>query len=359
MPMAVQDEVHPGAINFGAALRALAQPWREIHLWPPLSWLAPRPQVRVLHADGSESLWKGDQEADTTAASAIKAARHVAVELPEALRLDCRMKLPAMQSTQLYEAVALQVLSASPFEPSDLVWGFQTRPGAGKTLEAIAVLASRRSIERHLQSVAARLGAGVEPEVWAFDGAGSAIVIQGYGEAVRHRASARGSWAAYTLLALALALGTAAALTPTLKLKLRAAQAVNANQELERKMAPLITQREQFVRTQADLEALRQLAGEHVEALAVVELVTQLVPDDTWLQRLQVQGSRVSIAGQTPNTAALMNTLSGHPGVRDVKAPAAATRSMEAGRENFNVEWTLSPELLRPSVGAVHAGAKP
>ncbi len=348
-------------LELGSTLRALLQPWRELHLWPPLSWLMPVPPVRLLQADGGESLWVGDERA-SGAAAAARSAPFTAVELPQSLCLECRLALPALPGAQLRDAVALEVRSASPFEPADLVWGYRTRAGRGGrggALEAVAVLASRRSVERHLGALGERLAGTAAPEVWVLDDQGRAIVVEGYGEPARQQRGARGRLLAYLLLATALVLTAALAVTPTLKLKLRAMQAATAYEEAERQMAPLLAQREQLVRTQGEIDALRDAMAGHVEPLAVVDLLTRLIPDDTWLQRVQVQGNKVTVTGQTPNAAALMNTLSSHPGVRDVRAPSAATRAMSGGRENFTVEWTMTPELLRPSVVAAQGGARP
>lgn len=353
-----QDRALRRPLELGSTLRALLQPWRELHLWPPLSWLMPVPRVRLLQADGGESLWVGEERVPGTAA-AVRSAPFTAVELPQSLCLECRLALPALRGGELRDAVALEVRSASPFEPADLVWGYRTRAGRGGALDAVAVLASRRSVERHLGALGERLAGAAAPEVWVLDDQGRAIVVEGYGEPARQQRGARGRLLAYLLLATALVLTAALAVTPTLKLKLRAMQAATAYEEAERQMAPLLAQREQLVRTQGEIVALREAMAGHVEPLAVVDLLTRLIPDDTWLQRMQVQGNKVTVNGQTPNAAALMNTLSSHPGVRDVRAPSAATRAMSGGRENFTVEWTMTPDLLRPSVVAAQGGVRP
>lgn len=352
MKATVADEPQRAASDPAAFVRALFRPWLELHLWPPLSWLAPQPRVRLLHADGGESLWAGDAPLAGDAAS----APFIAVELPEALRLDCRLHLPPMPAADLRDAVALEVRAASPFEPADLAWGWRARPGRGEGVDVHAVLASRRAVDQHLAACAGRLRARAAPEVWARDDEGRAIVVQGYGEAARERRAVRGRWLAGALLALAIALALAAAVTPSVQLKLRTMQAAAAMQEAERRMAPLVAQREALMRTQGQLDSLRELMAERVEPLAVTDLLTQLIPDDTFLQRLQVQGPKVTITGSTPNTAALMNALSGHPDVRDVRSPAAATRA-SGGRENFTIELTLAAPS-RPTSAAAGHGAK-
>jgi general secretion pathway protein L len=355
---ALHEAAQRAPFDAGAALRELLQPWRELHLWPPFTWLTPLAPVRLLQADGGESSWVGETRVADTAGQA-RPARYTAVELPESQRLECRLELPPMPPSQVRDAVALEVRTASPFEPTDLVWGWRAQAGDGPSIRAVAVLASRRAVERQFGALAGRLDPATAPEVWALDDQGRPIVVQGYGEAARRQHGARGRLLATVLLGAALAIAAAAAVTPTVQVKMRTMQAARAYQEAERQMAPLLAQREQLVRTLGDLEALREAMGDHVETLAVLDVLTQLIPDDTWLQRLQVLGAKVTVSGQTPNAAALMNTLSSHPGVRDVKAPAAATRSMAGGRENFTIEWTLAPELLRPSLAATPGRSKP
>ncbi len=336
--------------DLASLLGTLFQPWRELHRWPPLSWLAPQPAVRLLQADGTDSLWAGDAPIGGDPAS----APFTAVELPEALRLDCRLRLPPMPEADLHDAVALEVRTQSPFDPADLVWGFRARPGEGGALDVHAVLASRRAVASHLAGLAERVGPRA-PEVWACDDAGRAVVVRGFGEAARERRAARGRWLAASLLVVALGLAAAAAITPTVQLKLRALQAAEATRQAEQRAGPLLAQREALVRAQADVDALRTLLAERVEPLAALDLLTQAIPDDTFLQRLQLQGTKVTIGGQTPNTAALMNALSSQPGVRDVRSPTAATRAM-GGRENFTIELSLAPPAAPPAAAGAASG---
>jgi general secretion pathway protein L len=124
----------------------------------------------------------------------------------------------------------------------------------------------------------------------------------------------------------------------------------------ERELAPVMAQRQQFAELTDVYAALREQVQTRIEPLGVLDLLTELIPDDSWLQRLQVRGAQLTLVGQTTNTTALMNRLSEHPLVRDVRAPSAATR-VSGGRENFIIELTLLPQALRADVaGAAAAG---
>jgi len=339
------------------------QPWRLVLLeplrWlaarPPLAWLAPRQTVRLLRADGSQALWLGDRPVTGDPAG----APFTAVELPEDRVLRRVLRLPALSPQDVRSAVAVEAVAASPFERTDLVYGWRADEAPGGGLLVQIAVSGRRPVA---QTLAERLGDAPRAEVWVLDERQRPVVLEGYGEAARRRRGDRGAWVGYALLLLALALAAALAVTPTVKLKLRAMQAAMAWSALEPKAATPLAQRDTLVRLQDDLLALQEATADRVDPLAVMDLLTRLVPDDTWLQRLQVQGARVVISGQTPNTAALMNTLSTHPDVKDVRAPNPATRAMGGTRENFTVELTLAPRTPAASApvdAGGHAGAGP
>lgn len=335
----------------------LTRPWQELQRLPPLVWLAPLPAVRVLHADGRETLWLGDrhQEAD---ARQRQAAPFVAVEIPREEHLEIQVRLPPMPAKDRQEALALELRMASPFDPADTVWGWREATRDGNPAPVTAVLASRKAVLARLEAQAQVLGPRATPEVWAFDSQGRPVLLQGFGEGARQRLAARGRGQVYGLLLLALLLVAALVLTPTVQLKLRAMQAVRALAALEQQLAPVLAQREALVKAQGQRDALREQMAERIEPLAVLDLVTRAVPDDTWVQRLQVQGSRLTLSGPTPDTAALMNRFSGLPQVRDVRSPMAATRT-QSGRENYTIELTLLPEALRPTATGAVASLQP
>jgi general secretion pathway protein L len=337
-----------------AWLTQLWQPWRELHRMPPLSWLTPSPAVHLLQADGGESLWVAGRRRQASP-RACGTARFVAVELPADEVLECTLTLPPMADGDRQEAVALEARLLSPFEGTEGVWGWREAADGQVTV----LLAARAAVQARLDAAAARVGRRAPPEVWAFDRQGWPVVLQGFGEAARQRHAARGRRLGGLLLLLAALLLVAAALTPTVQLQLRAQQASRAYDEVQRQLAPVQAQREALVKAQGQLAALREQMAERVEPLAVLDLMTQAVPDDSFVQRLQLQGSKLTLTGQTPNTAALMNRLSSQPLVRDVRSPAASTRGMTAGRENFTIEMTLLPDALRPPGVAAPALAAP
>lgn len=325
--------------------RQLGAAFRQLHGHPALAWITPQFPVRLIEAGGGQSLWLGGSKLDATE-SALGSARFTAVEVPGDLALMRQIELPQLSERDLRDAVALEVRDSNPFDPADLVWGYRSSVGAPGRLDVVTVLASRSQVVQHIEQLAPDQLQSPSLEAWVMAPDGVPVVLGGFGEAARARRAVRGRALIYALMVLTLLLATAVAVTPTVQLHLRAAQAAAAYQALLQRAGPAMAQRDALVRGRDDLANLKEVMSDHIEPLVVIDALTQLIPDDTWLQRIQAQGPKFTLTGQTPNAAALMNTLSSNPALKDVRAPSPATRA-SANRENFVVEFTVAPGMLR------------
>ncbi|HEY0201884.1 MAG TPA: PilN domain-containing protein, partial [Burkholderiaceae bacterium] len=337
----------------------LAKGWQVLRNSPALAWLTPTLPVRLLQADGTESFWQVDEATPRKQPGGVKqaAARFMALELPENLLLRRTLSMPAMPAIAVAEAAALEVRSSSPFGPDDTAWGFTShRVTAHQGLRVDTALASRKQIASYLESQQARLPPASTPEIWALIPGERPIVLAGFGETRRQAALVRQLRFSYALVALALLLLLAIAITPTLQLRQRAMQAVSAYDALLLRTKPLLRQRDALNQSSSSLAALHDTLIERADPLRVMDTLTQALPDDTSLFTLQIQGLKVSMTGQTTNAAALMQTLSAHPALRDVRAPSAATRPPGANKESFSIELSIDPKVLGIPTGT-SAGA--
>ena len=337
----------PSSRFFGLDLHTLwpeiRRSWQELHRAPALAWLTPDLPVRVLHADGHEATWLGGKLAD---AQEKHPALFDAIELPEDILLRRTLRMPAMSHAQIAQAVEVDLRSVSPFAATDMVWGYRAQPGQTGGIDVNVVLVSRKQAEQYIETQQHRLAANAAPEVWAFTPNNAPILLQGWGEARRVQHGAKRRRIGYGLLASVIFLVCAIAITPTMQLRLRALQAVYAYDAVQARTAPLLGQREAFVRSIEELEVLRSMLTERVDSLLLMEAMTQTLPDDTSLQSLQVQGLKVTINGLTANSATLMQLLGNKNGFKNVRAPSAANRSPGAAAENFIIEFELDPAVF-------------
>lgn len=345
MPLATSD-LRLFGLHLPTLWQDVQQAWRKLLRLPAFAWIIPRAAVLVHENAGTRGLWQTAGARPfrrQRAAGAQDTAPFTAVELPEALVLRRELALPQLAPPQRRAALALQARTLSPFALDDLIWVHAELGQAASALRAELVLVSRRAVAAHVAS----LGAAVppDPEVWVRVGpdGSQALALPGFGEPRRQQAQRRSAWLCALLAALACALALALALTPTLQLRQRALGAVAAWTRLVEQARPAVAEREALLAVEEQLQALHQTMGEHADPVRLLQTLTQLLPDDTMLQRLQLDGNRVSLAGQTPDTAALLQKLGSQPGFKDVRAPTAATRT-GAGKEVFQIELTLQPE---------------
>lgn len=325
--------------------RTLSIGWRSLQIRPPFKWLAPSVPVRLFGADGQTAVWRDGRPVKTSggASQNVAPVRCLAVELPEELVLRRRLVLPAMTEQDTFDAVSLDVQGASPFGVQDVVFGYDLIANNGGTAEVEVILASRKQVQQHL-ATHAKLAGEPAPEVWAVSTRGTAIVVHGFGEALRHRIGRRWHAVAYGLLVAVFLWLVAIGVTPTAQLRLRAVEAVHAYDRAVATARPVVAQREELLLVTDQLNVLSEIFQSRIEPLRLMDRLTKVLPDDTALQMAKLQAGKVIIMGHTGNASTLMQILSEQPGLRDVKAPSPATRAPGATKENFAIEFTLDSQ---------------
>jgi general secretion pathway protein L len=336
--------------------RDILTAWRGMLDWPVLAWLWPRPRLHLWLPDGTQALSRGPQTAavpiaqtptqsgnEATTAPPIQ-ARFQALVLPEDILLRRSLVMPSLAQAELQAALALQLQTFSPFPPEDMVWACEVhRSEDGKTQHIHAALSSRKLIAQHLATLPTEATLS-DIEVWVPHlQDGHYAVASGFAENQRHRRSAAWRWVSAGLLVLALALVVGIVATPSAQLYLRSKQAEAALQALQQKALPVLAERESFTQVTDKLTQLGEHFNQSVAPRPVLQLITEALGDDTSLLSVQVQGHKVSLTGQTANASALMKKLDSLPGLRDVRAPAPATKPLGATRESFTIEFSMDP----------------
>jgi general secretion pathway protein L len=336
--------------------RDILTAWRGMLDWPVLAWLWPRPRLHLWLPDGTQALSRGPQTAavpiaqtptqsgnEATTAPPIQ-ARFQALVLPEDILLRRSLVMPSLAQAELQAALALQLQTLSPFPPDDMVWACEVQLAEdGKTQHIHAAISSRKLIAQHLAALPTNATLD-DIEVWVphLQG-GHFAVASGFAENQRHRRSAAWRWVSAGLLVLALALVVGIVATPSLQLYLRSKQAEAALQALQQKALPVLAERESFTQVTDKLTQLGEHFNQSVAPRPVLQLITEALGDDTSLLSVQVQGHKVSLTGQTANASTLMKKLDNLPGLRDVRAPAPATKPLGATRESFTIEFSMDP----------------
>lgn len=93
--------------------------------------------------------------------------------------------------------------------------------------------------------------------------------------------------------------------------------------------------REQAAAKRTELEEMKNLFGRREKTLLVLKDLTERLPDDTYLQNLQIEGQQVTIQGFSNQASSLLPLLSESPYLEGVKANWI-TQDARQGKERFN-----------------------
>ena len=339
--------------------------WQKAPQWPPLSWLRPELALSLARADGTSAVvWESGQPA----AGVKQTSGFWAVELPESMVLRKTMQLPPLDATDCASAAELEAQAISPFPAADLLWGYTELARSKTSVRLQLVLTSRSQVEPYVQTQLAQKQqggtdsgkSGLPPEVWVLEAGRAPIVIQGFGEKARISAGRKKLLLNVLGVGLALLLVAAIALTPTAQLRFRAIEATHAYEAMAIKTTDVVAKREQLMQSADKVGALAELLAERVDSVKVLSMLTRVLPDDTALQSARVQGTKVTITGLTENASNLMQKLGSEEGVKDVRAPSAATRlGGGINKESFSIELVLDTKIFGPSVKADELESKP
>lgn len=93
--------------------------------------------------------------------------------------------------------------------------------------------------------------------------------------------------------------------------------------------------REQVSAKRAELDEMVTLFGRRDKTLLVLKDLTERLPDDTYLQNLQIEGQQVTLQGFSNQASSLLPVLSESPFLEGVKANWI-TQDARQGKERFN-----------------------
>ncbi len=365
--MAISTESRFFGLDLNQLKADILKTWRRAPQWPPLSWLRPAQTLRLVPAEGAPTVvWESGEPV-------LKPGREPvfwALELPEHMVLRKTVALPALDPQDCASAAELEVQAISPFAADDLLWGYTELSRSSKGVKLLVVLASRAQTEPYLQAqVAQQLHLQTlkgqskaesleQPEVWVFAPERRPVVFQGFGEQARYALGRKRLWWNVAGVALAVLLLAAIAATPTAQLRMRAIEATHAYEGMAAKTADVVAKRDTLIQSADKVAGLSELLAERIDGVQVLSMLTNVLPDDTALQSARIQGSKVTISGLTENASALMQKLSNQEGVKDVRAPSAATRMGGGNKESFTIELGLDAKVFGPKT-VVEAAAKP
>ncbi|MEE4637857.1 MAG: PilN domain-containing protein [Wenzhouxiangella sp.] len=347
----------------------------------PARWrqrmIAPVPRLWLLVADeaGTLEVWRGDDEptrldsfgpAEDPELLRTRWQKHlsafeegqpeVALLLPPDLVLKAPVDLPLAVESNLEQALSYQLDQLTPFRP-DQVWHdfrvleratesgrlhLDLRLVAKNRLEALLDRVAAIGIRLHLVDSALRLDSGL-PGKEGFN-----LLPESMRDRFVNR-RARLNWALGLVGVLLLAL----VMAQSLWLRER------SNQNLRAELDALRSQAEQVMALQRELDdalAAANFLAEHRQGqpvmMNVLDEVTRVLPNDMWLQQVQVRDNELIMSGMANGSQRLIELVNGSYLFSDTEFRGSVSIDPNSGQERFNVRATITPWGLQDAVAA-------
>jgi Tfp pilus assembly protein PilN len=254
-----------------------------------------------------------------------------------------RISLPAAAADVLAAVIRNKVESLAPWPVSEALWGYRILDGAagGQILVDVGVV-SRHNLEA---VVTALQGAGLRASQLEIAAASGDVAIPvdflAENRMRRARRAVALTFAAFAAVAVAIATyGLYQAVTKSEELAGIESRIDTLRQALQGKRAGA---------GNAKLEAANKLFERKRDGRPFVMLLndlTRLVPDGTWLTALNFDGSRITITGHGSEVPKLVETLEKSDSFADVGFAAATQRDPDGKGETFSISTGVRARVV-------------
>ncbi len=259
-----------------------------------------------------------------------------AVLLPEELVLVRHLRMPLAVESELDSAVSLEAASSSPFAANDTGVGWQV---TSRDEQFIHVQVAIVSLSAVMAFVGQHFGShdAQAQEVWV-EGAQRPVVVRGFGESRREKLYRR------RLLRVAALVGGAAAIVLAMLLvgagfkKWELERLSDLESATRQQAAAAMQQREILGDSNVTITAVGEIAAQYPNPHQDLALLTALLDDTVYVERLAIEGREIDIRGKAENAAQVMELLTKQAAFAGVTAGSPIRKLPNTNREQFHLK---------------------
>lgn len=273
------------------------------------------------------------------AASAQKSMRSV-LQLPPGRLLERSITLPLAAEADLNRVLGYEMDRLTPFAAAELIWRWQLerRDRAQNKVHVKLSMVHRAGLADVLDVLQQ---GGMTPTLIAAEAAdGTLHWLPLRHEASRSDGQRRATRAAGWVCA-ALALAVIAA--PFVLNELAIARADARIEALQPRLAEVEAIRARLATTIGNAHGLAAEAARIGDPLQTLAVLTDILPDDTWLSALTLQAHTLIFTGQSAHAAQLIATLSANPAFVEPAFASPVTRADANGADLFSIRTKVAP----------------
>ncbi|MEO3430515.1 PilN domain-containing protein [Pelagibius sp. CAU 1746] len=276
------------------------------------------------------------------ASAKAKAAATLALARRELVTRQAQLPLAAEEN--LREVVGFEMDRLTPFSREEVYYACRVagRDAKNGRLSVDIMLAPRRKVDGLLEELRGQELTVTRVDI-AADEPGRPLGVNLLPEAPSP-APSRVARALAGALTATVAVLLFLALQVPLERKADYAAALSARVTEERaRVAELRKLEEEIATLQKPDASLTDLKRQDLLTLALVDQVTRLLPDDSWLSQLSLDGNRLSLSGFSPNSSKLITTFEQSPRFSETVFRAPVTQDPRLGLERFSLSLRVEP----------------
>ena len=253
------------------------------------------------------------------------------------------LHIPRAAETELTAVLAFEIERHTPFRADEVYFTPSVDRGTNgdKSMSVDLVIVPRRIVDP-LNLALRRLGFGphaviVMEAFGPFDEAVSRLPVDGADEPRK-----TGGTALKLVATLILVLALAAVTTPLIRLKSVAGDATATVRQAKIKADAVVALRDEVDRLIRGAQTVASARKEAPSPLAILQALSQSLPDGTWIVQFNLTEGTVFLEGRTGSSAALVGILEASPMFESVTYMAPVTRDPAGGSERFSFSFKIA-----------------
>ncbi len=263
----------------------------------------------------------------------------VVLRLPPEQVLRRRLRLPVQVRGNLAQVLGFEMDRLTPFDQTQVLFDYRELQTTGDEQLLLELALTRKDrITPWLQALAANKLEVAELS-WA-DAWPRANMLKGQGK--RSLGGGRGLFNGLQWLFLLLLIA-AVLITPLWQKREVVIDLMSRVDKVKHQVGAVTRMRKQLEEAEQSAHYLIEKKRNAISATDVLLRLTQIVPDDGWVQQMQINGAKVEIRGQSVEATDLIQSLSEEERFRNVsfKSPVVVVRNSDKSR--YHIEFTVQP----------------
>jgi general secretion pathway protein L len=275
--------------------------------------------------------------------------------LPPTQVLRRRLQLPAAARENLATVLGFELDRQTPFRAEQVFFDSRVLAHANdaKTVPVELGLVPREPLQEALASLGPL--AGQLDAVDAVSG-GARMGFNFLPPALRRRRGHRGLWINLALVAASV-MFLLLAMSDLVDNRLAAVEALRADADSQREAAREVAAlRKSLEEAVAGANFLAVRKGSAPSVIELLATLTEVLPDDTFLERLNLAGTTLTMTGQSGQAAQLIERLRAARGIREAALSGAIQPDARSGKDRFNITAQVGQHQPEVANGAASGG---